>query len=91
MPITLAEQETVIRVGARDTELTVSTTNPAHARQIERRGFTPERVGTSEGKPVAWTFRMPAEYFVLPRPKRRVSESQRAAAAERLKAMRGVS
>lgn len=42
----------------------------------------------AEWDEVAWTFTLPAECFKLPRPKRKVSDAQRQAAGERLRAAR---
>lgn len=39
----------------------------------------------AETDEVTWTFTLPSEYFKLPRPKRRVSEEQRAARSERMR------
>jgi hypothetical protein len=101
MSVPRDEMESTIRLGYYDDELVFNTTNPAHARHMDRLGVKPfsvSRVATAweevsvkrkgevvveRGNPiewdeVAWTFKVPADWFKLPRPKRQVSEAQRA-------------
>jgi hypothetical protein len=86
MPVPREEMETVIRLGYHDDELTFSTTNPAHHRHMERLGITPWRTDLHEKEIVSWVYRAPADWFKLPRPKKKVSDEQRQALSERMKA-----
>ena len=85
MPIPREEQESVQTCGYGQETMTFATTNPAHARHMQRLGVKPDRVSHIDREPVAWTFVCPAAWFALPRPKRKVSDSERQARSERAK------
>lgn len=87
MALSREEQETIIRLGYNDENLTLTTTNPAHARRMEKMGFVAD-VSKIGGEAVSWIFRLPGDHFKLPRPKKKLSDLQRQAAAERMRAMR---
>lgn len=105
MPIPRDEQETVITWLWASDRMTLSTTNPAHCRSMQKLGYEPIRTSRIpvkwrdvenaktkvvtreplEWEDTAWTFDLPAEYFKLPRPKKRVGDEQRARLSERMK------
>jgi hypothetical protein len=89
--LTREEWETIIRLGWGESEMTLSTTDPKHARYMEKLGIEPYKVTCIDGSTSSWVYKLPADHFKLPRPKKRVSESQRVAAGERMRKMREAS
>jgi len=88
MPVPRTEMESVVTMPWNDDEGTVSTTDPAHARAMEKRGLKPHRVSFEDAActiPVAWVYRFPASWFKLPSPKKRIGEEQRARTGERMR------
>jgi hypothetical protein len=51
-----------------DTEMTFSTSDPAHYRKMLKHGAKPSLVSIIDGEEVAWVFKLPADWFKLPRP-----------------------
>jgi hypothetical protein len=54
-----------------DTEMTFSTSDPAHYRKMLKHGAKPSLVSIIDGEEVAWVFKLPADWFRLPRPKKK--------------------
>jgi len=90
--MTKAEQETIFRWAADETELSVWTAQPPVRRKLEKAGYKPYRVSRQQGEDVGWFFKLPLAEFrwrVTAGKKGRVmTPEQRQAAGDRLRLVR---
>jgi hypothetical protein len=82
-----AEKETIVRFDDADSVAHVYTCHARIASHLIRRRARPIRVDRRGRRtPASWTFEIPLNWFKVPGPRRNVSEAQRSARREAMKA-----
>jgi hypothetical protein len=85
--LTREEYEVHVRLGWGDDELTVTTSDPKWYRHMLKMGAKPYTINVDkEGDEVSWVFKVSSDWFRAPRPKKQISEAERRARSERMKA-----